>query len=389
MSTNSSEEAYLRSSYPFAVIRERLNRHPGPVLDFALGQRREPPPAWLPGLVRDRSDLVLLRRGQKELDRFTEAAASMLGRIYGADVDAGAILPAPSGRAAMSALASSLIAPGDRVLVTEPGYPAFARIAAQRGARIAVAPLDPDRGFAPDLGVLDQSGADRALSLAALNYPNNPTGSTVSPETVQDLRGRLDPGGVIFNDAIYGPLTFDQPPQSMLAGRFGGDGEPAIIELHSLGKLFSLGPLGMAFLVGDADRVVAVRQYSDFAWTQLSSLQVRVATRCLEDWGHVEKLRDSLHQRLAELREVVSELGFECFAAEAGMYLLCRAPGRIAMKPVAGAAEAAERLLEEHGLAVAPWEVPPHGYLRFSAAYRPEDLGALAELGRGSALASP
>jgi hypothetical protein len=45
-------------------------------------------------------------------------------------------------------------------------------------------------------------------------------------------------------------------------------------------------------------------------------------------------------------------------------------------------------LLDDHGIAVAPWDVPPHRYLRFSAAYLPEDLEALAASGNGRPLAS-
>jgi len=387
MTRDPNEGSYLGSTYPFEVIRWRIEQHPGPVLDFALGTRRESPPEWLAGLIAEQAQRVLRRRLPDELERCVAAASSMLDRTYGVSVSARSILPAPSGRAAMSALVSALIAPNDAVLVTEPGYPAFARLAAQRGARIAVAPLDPRRGFAPELGALDQSGA--TMRCAALNYPNNPTGTVISPAIVTGLRERLGPEAILFNDAIYGPLTYEVPPLSLLAGDHDGGGGAATIELHSLGKLFSLGPLGIAFLVGPEEPIAEIRQYSDFAWTQLSSLQLRVATRCLEGWQHVEGVRDGMQRRLAALRAVVRDLGFEPYPTPAGMYLLCRRPSRIGKQRVSDAVEAAERLLDEYGLAVAPWELPPDGYLRFSTAYEPEELEALAALGGGSEIAAP
>jgi aspartate/methionine/tyrosine aminotransferase len=380
------EGAYLGSTYLFEVIRQRIERHPGPVLDFALGRRREAAPEWLDALVAEQAALTLRRRLPDELERCVAAASSMLERIYGVRVAPESILPAPSGRAAMSALVSALIAPGDGVLVTEPSYPAFARLAAQRSARLAVATLDPGRDFAPDLSVMQD--VDAAPRCAALNYPNNPTGAVIAPEVVTDLRGSLGPEGLLFNDAVYGPLTYEAPPLSLLYGEYaGGDGAP-VIELHSLGKLFSLGPLGLAFLAGDGERIAAIRQYSDYAWTQISSLQLSVATRCLEGWQHVEGVRDGMRRRLAALRQVVEALGFEPYPTPAGMYLLCRRPGSVGGRSVSDAAGAAALLLDEYGLAVAPFEQPPHGYLRFSSAYRPEDLEALEALGGGSALAS-
>ncbi|MFA9453178.1 MAG: aminotransferase class I/II-fold pyridoxal phosphate-dependent enzyme [Candidatus Aminicenantaceae bacterium] len=40
-----------------------------------------------------------------------------------------------------------LLEPGDGVVVTEPGYPAFARVAAHRHCRVYSVPLDPAADF--------------------------------------------------------------------------------------------------------------------------------------------------------------------------------------------------------------------------------------------------
>jgi len=362
--------------------------HPRPFLDFAIGRHVEAPPAWLDEFVHEHSARALKRAAADEIDSFVELAQQTLERVYGVRVSVESILPAPSGRAAMSVLTASLVAPGDQVLVTEPGYPAFARVAAQRGARIRVAALDPARSFAVDLSTLDRSGGSGGIRFAALNYPNNPTGTLISPVELGALRDRLGPEPVIFNDAVYGPLTYRRSPFSMLADEFTAVRDARVLELHSLGKLFALGPLGIAFLVGSEDLIARVRQYSDFAWTQLNSLQVRTAIRCLESWEHVERVRDGFSRRLDRLRSVVAGLGFTPFPTAAGLYLLCRLPAALAGHPVATAGEAADRLLENHDLAVVPWEAPPHGYLRFSAAYPPAELDALAGLGTDSTLAA-
>jgi aminotransferase len=372
------------TTYQFTVIREKMRRQRGPVLDFALGRYRQPPPGWLEDFVRQHATLALRRRLDDEIENFVDTAASMLEEVYGVRVSSRQILPAPSGRAAMTALAATLIAPGDAVLVTEPGYPAFARIAAQARARMLVAPLDPAAGFAPELGGLSH---DDELRLVALNYPNNPTGTVLSADAFDALRRRVAADAVVYNDAIYGPLRFDGRPWSLLTGEHTG-AAANVVELHSLGKLFALGPLGLAFLVGPEEPIDAIRRFSDFSWTQLSSLGVRVATRCLEDWQYVATVRDGLAARVERLHSVVTALGFHPYPTDAGMYLLCRAPAAVADRRVASAAEAAEILLEQHGLAVAPWDVGEHSYIRFSAQYRDEDLDALSKLGSGSTLVS-
>jgi len=186
---------------------------------------------------------------------------------------------------------------------------------------------------------------------------------------------------VLFNDAIYGPLTFGPSALSLLGSEFGGAAGD-VIELHSLGKLFSIGPLGAAFLVGPMEPIAEIGKYGDFAWTQLSSLSARVSARCLADWGYAERRRDDLQRRLSDLRGIVSGLGFQPYPVQAGMYLLCRAPASVNGRPVAGAGEAADALLQQYGLVVAPWDVGGDGYLRFCAAFTMQERDALAELGR-------
>jgi aspartate/methionine/tyrosine aminotransferase len=158
-----------------------------------------------------------------------------------------------------------------------------------------------------------------------------------------------------------------------------------VVELHSLGKLFSLGPLGLAFFVGAEQPLARIAQYSDFAWTQIDALRIRTAIRCLEDWAHVERRASALRERLARLRETLRSLGFEPYPTPAGIYLLCRLPGSLGGRAVASAAEAAERLLSDHDLAVAPWEAGGQSYLRFAVSYLQEELEALARLGSGFA----
>jgi len=144
----------------------------------------------------------------------------------------------------------------------------------------------------------------------------------------------------------------------------------------------------VAFLVGDEGILSELREFSEFAWSDQSSLQIRVALHCLEDGDHVERIRGVFRKRLRRLSETLGDLGFEPYPAGSGMYAVCRVPSTIAGQAVASAHEAADVLLSEHGVAVVPWEIEPQAYLRFSAQYREDDLEALTTLGRNGKLVS-
>jgi LL-diaminopimelate aminotransferase len=292
-------------------------------------------------------------------------------------VPTSAVLPVPGGRTAISLLGTILIRAGDRVVTTTPGYPVVDRVAAWHGAGVTAVSLDSEAGFSPRLEQLPEPGEIRLL---ALNYPNNPTGAVLGHDRLAELMTRVAPTTVVFNDASYGPLTYGARPWSLLGQGAATDRGVPLLELHSLSKLYGVGAIPVAFLVGEEERIAAMRQYSEFAWSDPSALLLRVAMRCLDDTDHLDRTRTACRKRLTRLDNVVRTLGFAPYPVHAGMYLLCRAPRAVAGAPAATAAAAADLLLDRFGLAVVPFDVRDAAYLRFSASYLAEDLDALAAL---------
>lgn len=375
-----------KQRYSFSVLRERLSRHGRPIVNFALGEFDRDLPSDLADLVRHDSSLMLKRHTPAELAEFTAGAAGYLAAQYGVDLSPEQILPVPGGRSAMTALASCVLEPGDGVVVTEPGYPVFARLASHHHARLLVAPLDPEMAFAPRLDEISRQEAD-AVRLVALNYPNNPTGAVISEEVATALEGRFRAATVLFNDAIYGPLTHDGRAHSVLGEDLPGLQEYRALELHSLSKLFPLGPLGISFLAGSEKLIEEIRHYTDFAWSPPSSLQMRATMRSFQKLDDIAEIRQYFDARLERLREILVELGFEPYPTPAGMYLICKSPDSVGGISTPTAQAAADVLLDEFDLAVVAWDRPPHGYLRFSSLYSEADLQALAAMGERLALA--
>jgi aminotransferase len=290
-----------RERYQFSIIRERMKDHPGQVLDFALGEMQHELPPYLVGMITGGAAQILERANLDEHHAFGERAATYLSREFGVVVEPEQILPVPSGRVAMTALTACLLEPGDGVVVTEPGYPAFARVAAHRHCRVHSVPLDPATGFLPDLTGIPADDA-AMMRLVSLNYPNNPTGTVLATETVAVLRESLGDSPVLFNDSTYGPLVYSQPPTSLLADSMGVAAEQGVVELHSMAKLFALGPLAISFLIGSPDVIEQLRGYSDFAWSPLSSLHMQVAAQALEEEGYMGEVRELYRRRVERVR---------------------------------------------------------------------------------------
>jgi aminotransferase len=369
----------LDPAYRLAALRDRLTRTHGRVLDFAFGSHREPPPAAVVEMIEHSARLGLEPAGADELATLRETLAGMLCREYDVVVHPEGLLPAPSGRAAISALLAAFVRPGDSVTATVPGYPVFTELAHLAGANVHQVPLDPERAFAPSWRALDPCDlADTRL--VGLNYPNNPTGAVAADEHFTILDEHLPEDALRFNDATYASLVYQGAHRSILIGDAPTGPRPDSIELYSLTKTFLLGCYGISLLAGPQELIALVRRRSDYLWPPLSLLHVAVAVRCASDWRYVIRRRDAMQRRVERLREALRAVGFRPFPASAGPYVLCEAPSSINGSWLGSAHEAFEVLLTEYETAIVPWDGPGRGFLRFSALYRGEHLAALEDL---------
>jgi len=370
----------LSEKYPFTLIKENIAKRQGKALDFAVGTQPFPLSSEMAEWIQRNSDLALVPATPRDNAQFAETATDYLKKQYGLDIAPQDILATAGGRAGMSIAAACTLSPADTVMVTEPGYPAFARIAAQHGAKVIASQLDPDSGFSPEFEYSDDT-AHGSISMLAINYPNNPSGATLSQAVRDKLRYLASHGATLFNDATYGPLVYGQAPRSLLSEIFPADNNPKVLELHSFSKLFPIGPLAVSFLVGAPELIQPMAVFKEYSSSPLSRLQLAATAECLTDEGRIQQFRDHLPNQLGALQYVLNDIGFKTFGADSGTYLLCEVPKSIADNPITTAQSAAKLLMDTFDIAVVPLGTEGRAYLRFSGLYRPNDLERLATLG--------
>ena len=88
------------------------------------------------------------------------------------------IIPAIGAKEAIFNLNLAFLDPGDYALAADPGYPVYTGGPWLAGAEPVLMALEPEHGFVPDLGAIEEDVA-RTAKLMYLNYPNNPTGAVV------------------------------------------------------------------------------------------------------------------------------------------------------------------------------------------------------------------
>ena len=153
-------------------------------------------------------------------------------------------------------LAAALINPGDISLMTVPGYPVFGTHTLYYGGEVHPLALRPENRFLPDLNSIPQEVLTRAKALV-LNYPNNPTGASATPEFFERVvafakQHRL----VVIHDFAYAALMFEGKPLSFLATPGALD---VGVELHSASKNFNMTGWRCGFVAGNRATGQSVR----------------------------------------------------------------------------------------------------------------------------------
>ncbi len=158
------------------------------------------------------------------------------------------VLHSIGSKAALSILPACFINPGDVVLMTTPGYPVFGTHTRYYSGEVYNMPLVAENAFLPDLGAVPSDKLKRA-KVMVLNYPNNPTGASATPEFYKEVvEFALKHELIVISDAAYAALIFEGKPLSFLATP---GAKEVGVELHSTSKSFNMTGWRCGFVAGN------------------------------------------------------------------------------------------------------------------------------------------
>src|SRR5690242_1077251 len=210
-------------------------------------------------------------------------------------------------KAALSILPAALINPGEYVLMTIPGYPVFGTHAKYYGGLVHNLPLTEENHFLPDLDSVPKDVLAKAKVLV-LNYPNNPTGSSATPEFFERVVAFARQHNlVIVHDAAYAALVFEGKPLSFLATPVAKE---LGIELHSASKTFNMTGWRCGFVAGNELLVKAYGDIKDNTDSgQFLAIQ-HAAAHGFDRPAITEQIAAKYSRRMSALVQVLSQAGF-------------------------------------------------------------------------------
>ncbi len=195
---------------------------------------------------------------------------------------------------ALLCLALAWLNPGDRVLVPDPGYPAYAALARLAGALPVPYPLRPETGFRPDWNRLESLlRRSRRCRMLVVNTPSNPTGAAWTAADLGRAAALCGEAGVLLvSDEVYGPLHLGEPPSSVRS--VAGDA----VAVGSVSKAWGAPGLRVGWMMGPRRWLDPAATVHAYAVTAASALSQRLAAALLDASPEVlPAARASLRER--------------------------------------------------------------------------------------------
>ncbi|HEU4657049.1 MAG TPA: aminotransferase class I/II-fold pyridoxal phosphate-dependent enzyme [Capillimicrobium sp.] len=314
-------------TYPFVRLAEakaRVAEAGVELIDLGIGEPREETPRFIREALCEavEAEPVSTYPLAVGLPALREAIARWVGRRFGATVDpATEVVPTLGSKEAIYGLAQVVGRAGDAVAVTTPGYPVPARSAAIAGLDVVELPLDPARGWLPDL---DAAPWER-LAILWVTSPDNPTGAVARLDWLEEAAARCRRHDVVLAcDEAYVELWFDgeAPPSALqLADRRG------VLSFHSLSKRSSMPGYRSGFVAGDADLVAALKRQRPNTGTAPQAFVQRASIAAWDDDAHVVETRERYAAKRAVLLPALEAAGLELAGGPGSFFLWLRVPG--------------------------------------------------------------
>jgi len=188
----------------------------------------------------------------------------------------------------------TLLEPGDRVVTFTPAYQAFTDYPRSLGCEVVEIPLLEDHGWQPDLNQVHEVLSEKT-KMIILNMPNNPTGSVLQEEIMQDIMALAKRHrAYILCDEVY-----RSPDLPSLSDRY-----PLAICTSSLSKLYSLAGLRFGWIKAAEEIIDLINYRKDYSIISSGPLLDRMA---LIAFTHQEEILGRSYSVVADARRVVKK----------------------------------------------------------------------------------
>jgi hypothetical protein len=273
--------------------------------------------------LQDESNMYQSYRGLPELrDAFGKWYKKMYNVGLISDTE---ILPLIGSKEGIMHISMAFCNPGDRVLIPNPGYPAYSSVSKLLDLDIQYYNLYEHNNWLPDLSEIESLINDKCKILW-INYPHMPTGKVAD---INALKSQVDLAKskniLLVNDNPYS-LVLNDNPQSVLSFL---DQYENIIELNSLSKSHNMAGWRVGMLAGNSENInhiLKVKSNFDSGMYKPIQLAAIEALKLEKDW--YINLNKEYEQRRKLIWEILDMLQCNYSKESTGLFVWAKIPDK-------------------------------------------------------------
>lgn len=307
-----------------------------------------------------------------------QAIAADIGRRYGVTIDGdNEITITPGATYAIYTAFTSILQPGDEVIILEPAYDSYIPNIEMNGAKAVPVPLIAP-SFEVDWDLMKKAVTPKTKAII-VNTPHNPTGAIWTKEDWDQLAALVDGTDIyILSDEVYEQLVFDGKKHYSVLQHPGL--RHRSFALHSFGKVFHNTGWKVGYCIAPPELTAAFRKIHQYLCFSVNTPAQYAIAHYLESGGH-EHIGSLLQQKRDYFLELISHTPFRIYQPAAGSYFQIAGYGSFNHLPDR---QCAEWLTKELGVATIPVSAFYHNgkddhLLRFCFAKREATLDTAVE----------
>ncbi len=356
--------------YLFMQLRDKIKKAQADGVDLislAIGDPVEPTPAYIIEAMReavlDPANHQYPTDEHKGMLVFRQAVARWYGRKYGVTLDPETEVLALNGlKEGIHSFIMATINPGDIVLMTNPGYPAYKANIHLAGAEAYDVPLLEKNRFLPAFEEIPDTVCRKAKAFF-LNYPNNPTGACADKKFFSRLvNWAKEHKLLLLNDNPYSEIVFPADLKKSLLQVPGG--RDVAVEFNSLSKAYNMTGWRIGMAVGSDKIIHAMSRYKENVTSGVFNAIQLASIRAMDAGDQdIENMLAIYQRRRDMVLRVFDDIGIHTTGGGGTFYLW------IAVPPGFTSLEFATKLLDDSGVLITPgiaYGQYGEGYFRIS-----------------------
>jgi aspartate aminotransferase len=268
------------------------------------------------------------------------------------------IMVCPGARFAVYLAITTLLNPGDEIIVIEPAWPAYKDCALNAGIKVRTIKTTLETSWKPSVEQINNA-INENTKMIILNYPNNPAGN-ILPEELQDniIQVAREHDLYVLSDEIYSEYRlgaggrphrpddtggFEYPCKSILEYNY----QKSIIT-KSFSKSHAMTGFRIGYVIANPVIINKMSKLQALSLTNVSEPIQYVALQALK--ADTSENSQIISSRLETLCAFAEDIGLEFLEPNGAMYLFAKTKYKNF-----DATRFSEKLLE-HGVAIAPGE---------------------------------